>query len=302
MKTFNLALSALLSLAAATPAFGKGKIYTFESDMSGFNTKNFFYDNGQEVVAFDTQFTPELAEKSIAFLRTKTKNPISYVVLTHPNPDKFNGSAVFQKLGAKVIASERTALNIPSVHAYKKYFFLEVAKMFTESTYPEEARVDITFKKKLSLRLGNGEVISLRELSGPGVSTNQTIATVPSLNSLFVGDLIHHRAHAWLEGGIVGGKATPTIESWIQDLKELKKISRKGAKVFGGRGEVQEVRRAVTEQTAYLKKADEVVSKFAKLPGDQTAAIQTALEEAFPEYELGYMIQYGVYGLVEARR
>jgi hypothetical protein len=55
----------------------KSRVHVFESDANGFNTKTFFYDNGSEVVAFDTQFTPALAEQALTFLRTKTNNPIS---------------------------------------------------------------------------------------------------------------------------------------------------------------------------------------------------------------------------------
>lgn len=305
MKTLNLVLTALLSLAGVSCAHTKAssaKIYTFESDANGFNTKNFFYDNGQEVVVFDAQFTPETAQKSIKFLRTKTQNPITYVVVTHPNPDKFNGANTFQKLGAKVIASHKTAQNIPGVHAYKKYYFVEMAKMFTDQSYPQEARMDITFNQKYDLRLGNGEVIRLQELSSPGVSTNQTVAIIPQVNAVMVGDLVHHKVHAWLEGGIVDGKATPTINGWIADLEELSAIVKKGTFVYGGRGEVVVAEKAVPAQIDYLKKADAVVTQLAKKSGDQTSAIQSRLEKDFPDYGLGYMIQYGVYGLVQSKR
>lgn len=306
MKTLSLALTALLSLTgvscAHTKASSSAKIYTFESDANGFNTKNFFYDNGQEVVVFDAQFTPETAQKSIEFLRTKTQNPITYVVVTHPNPDKFNGASTFQKLGAKVIASQKTAQNLPGVHAYKKYYFVEMAKMFTEQSYPQEAQIDITFNQKYDLRLGNGEVIKLQELSSPGVSTNQTVAIIPQANAVMVGDLVHHKIHAWLEGGIVDGKATPTIDGWIADLKELSSMVKKGTFVYGGRGEVVVVEKSVPAQIEYLKKSDAVVTQFAKKSGDQIAAIQSELEKNFPEYGLSYMIQYGVYGLVQSKR
>ncbi len=306
MKTLNLALTTLLSLTgvscAHTKASSSAKIYTFESDASGFNTKNFFYDNGQEVVVFDAQFTFETAQKSIEFLRTKTKNPITYVVVTHPNPDKFNGASAFQKLGAKVIASQKTAKNISGVHAYKKYYFVEMAKMFTEQSYPQEAHVDVTFNQKYDLRLGNGEVIRLQELSSPGVSTNQTVAIIAQSNAVMVGDLVHYKVHAWLEGGIVDGKATPTINGWIPDLKELASIVKKGTMIYGGRGEVVPVEKAVLAQIDYLKKSNEVVTLFAKKSGDQTVAIQAEIEKNFPEYGLSYMIQYGVYGLVQSKR
>ena len=93
----------------------RGKIYTFESDANGFNTRTYFYDTGDEVIAFDAQFTPALAEKSIEFLRSETNSPVTQVVITHPSPDKFNGMSAFQKLGARVVASKRTAESLREV-------------------------------------------------------------------------------------------------------------------------------------------------------------------------------------------
>ena len=88
--------------------------------------------------------SPELAEAAIASLREQTDNPITYLVITHPNPDKFNGAPAFQAEGAEVIASEATAAAIPGVHAYKKAGFVGMG-MFTEETYPQQAAVDETF-------------------------------------------------------------------------------------------------------------------------------------------------------------
>ena len=290
----------------------ESKIYSFESDGSGFNTKNFFYDNGEEVVVFDTQFTPEIAQKSVDFIRTKTTHPISYVVITHPNPDKFNGMSVFQGLGAKVIASENTAEAMPGVHAYKKYFFVNMAKMFTEESYPKLSKADVTFDKSYDLRLRNGETISLRELEHPGVSSNQTIAFIPAIDAVIVGDLVHHKAHAWLEGGIVNGKPVPTLEGWIADLKEVQAMFKdeSATVVYGGRGESALLTTAVVDQIQYLNGANTIVENYIKklgakkseLQGDQAQVhyknLQVEFEKSFPDYKLGYMIQYGVYGLV----
>jgi glyoxylase-like metal-dependent hydrolase (beta-lactamase superfamily II) len=288
----------------------KGQIHVFESDATGFNTKTFFYDNGTEVVAFDTQFTPALAEQALAYLRTKTQNPVSYVVVTHPNPDKFNGISVFKKEGAKIIASEATAKAMADVHAYKKYYFVNIAKMFTEDNYPKLDTVDLTFPSSFNLNLANGEQIKMQELKGPGVSSNQTVALVPDINALVVGDLIHHNAHAWLEGGIVGGKPLPTVRSWIKALEELSMtFAEKNPTVFGGRGEAVTLDIAAAQQIKYLEKADEIVTSYVKNLGDRRdelnganagehyAKIQAEFEAAFPAYQLAYMIQYGVYGL-----
>ncbi|MCX6119098.1 MAG: MBL fold metallo-hydrolase [Proteobacteria bacterium] len=287
-----------------------GQMYVFESDSNGFNTKTFFYDNGQEVVAFDSQFTPDLAKQSIEFLRTKTKNPITNLVITHPNPDKFNAIDVFKSHGAEVIASKATAEAWPSVHAYKKYFFVNIAKMFTGDTYPKLSEVDQRFESSLELKLKNGEVISLRELKGPGVSSNQTVAYISAINSLIVGDLVHHKAHAWLEGGIVNGQPTPTIKSWIQDLEELKsRFATTNPMVYGGRGDAVDLKTAVDSQILYLSRVDEIVTKYVNGLGEQKAELKTEasqvhytklqqlIESEFADYKLGYMIQYGVYGL-----
>ncbi len=299
----------LISGGTNSMAASKGQLYVFEADANGFHTKTLFYDNGVEVVAFDSQFTEPMAEQAIAFLRTKTSNPITYLVITHPNPDKFNGLMTFKNSGAKVIASQQTKAAMPGVHAYKKSFFVS-AKMFTEASYPKLGSIDIDFSKEFELTLGNGEKIQLSELSGPGVSSNQTIAHIPQVNALVVGDLVHHNAHAWLEGGIVGGKPVPTIASWIRDLEELSsKYSHGDPIVYGGRGEAAPLSVAVSSQINYLKKADQIVSVYVAKLGNhrnellgstaQThfANLQKIFEAAFPDYALGYMIQYGVYGL-----
>lgn len=286
------------------------QVYVFESDASGFNTKTVFYDNGAEVIAFDAQFTPGLAEQAITYLRTKTANPITYLVITHPNPDKFNGLGVFKDAGAKVVASKATAVAMAGVHAYKKYFFVNIANMFTEETYPSLGTVDITYDDQLDLQLDSGERVTLSELSGPGVSSNQTVALIPSVNALIVGDLIHHNAHAWLEGGIVGGKPTPTIASWVKDVEQLSmQFGEQDPVVYGGRGEAAPLSEAAPAQIAYLKRADRIVSEYVATLGERRSELQgaeaqghysnlqMAFEQAFPSYALPYMIQYGVYGL-----
>lgn len=305
-KESTMITAALVSIAlAATP-----KLHTFTSDASGFDTHSYYLDTGREVVVFDAQFTEPLAQKLVEQIRATTKSPIRYVVVTHPNPDKFNGAQVFRKLGAKVVASESTAAAIPGVHAYKKYFFVTMAKMFTDETYPPQATVDLTFKGKHRLTLEGGVRVELAELRHPGVSTTQTVAYVPANKALIVGDLVHHKAHAWLEGGIANGKPAPDVASWVNALEELRAF--KGATVHGGRGERAPVELAVNEQQKYLKAMDALVRSYvsglgerkSELGGANAAAHHKAIAErakaAFPDYALPYMVEYGVYGLAGA--
>lgn len=312
-----LVASALLSTACVGPAPETSEttgehqdastIGAFTSDAAGFDTRSFWLDTGKEVVVFDAQFTPALAKQVIAQIQEETTSPIEYLVITHPNPDKFNGAPEFQKIGAKVVASAATAAAIPAVHAYKKYYFVNVAKMFTEETYPAEAKVDVTFEDDLDLDLDAGEV-RLHELSSSGVSSTQTVAWVPAHKALFVGDLVHHGAHAWLEGGIVDGKAKPDLASWKGALGEL--LDYEGATVFGGRGESAPVDQAVEQQIAYLGTMEKLVTDYVaglgaakeelatEKAGEHYKKIAGLAAEEMPEYELSYMVEYGVYGLV----
>lgn len=291
-----------------------GTLYTFDSGADGFSTKTFFYDTGSEVVAFDAQFTPELGQRAIDYLKTETENPISYLVITHPNPDKFNGLAAFQDAGATVVASEATAAAMPGVQEYKQAFFVG-AGMFTDETYPKLGSVDETFSDTLTLDLGDGKSVELRELSEPGVSSTQTVAFIPELNALIVGDLVHHKLHAWLEGGIVDGQATPTIDGWIADLHELESAFAADPEpmVYGGRGEAAPLSTAVADQIAYLERADQIVTDYVAGLGDRKpelsgpdagqhyAAIQEEIAAAFPDYEFADMIGFSVYGLVNSK-
>lgn len=299
----------LIFLAAITFSIS-ADIYIYESDHNGFNTRSFFYDNGHEVVAFGGQFTPQLAQDAISFLRKKTQNPITHLVITHPNPDKFNGATVFQQHGARVISSTKTADSLPEVHNYKKYYFVHIAKMFTEETYPVMPIVDFTFDDKFTLQLKTGKEIVLQELHKPGVSSNQTVAYIPSENAIMVGDLIHHQAHAWLEGGIINGEAQATISSWIGLLQTLAKQFSPETIVYGGRGNKASLKVATDQQIKYLQKSLKLTRDYIKALGNKKSEIKGKnahvhhtkimhiFGNEFPGYKFEYMVKFGIYGLI----
>ncbi|MBS2014018.1 MAG: MBL fold metallo-hydrolase [Deltaproteobacteria bacterium] len=293
---------------ASVTSRSASSLETFTSGTSGFDTHSFWVDTGREVVVFDAQFTPDLAKEVIARVREKTQSPIKWLVVTHPNPDKFNGAPAFQAIGAKVVASKSTAAAIPGVHAYKKGYFVNVAKSFTEATYPAQASIDVTFDKSFSLPLEGDLSIELRELAHRGVSSTQTVAIVPRLDAVVVGDLVHHQTHAWLEGGIVDGKATPDLASWKSALGELLALG--VGTVYGGRGPAAKVDEAVAEEKAYLDGMNALVTKYvaelgprkSELDGPNAGAhykeIAARAAAAFPGYAHPYLVEYGAYGLV----
>lgn len=326
LTTKTLAVSVVLAAAATTaacssetatgpsettagrPAPGP-EMYTFTSDVNGFETQTHFLDTGKSVVAFDAQFTPATAEKALAYLRSKTSHRVKYVVVTHPNPDKFQGIPAFKTAGATSISSAATANSLRGVWQYKKNYFVNVAKTFTDATYPALPSIDQTFNDHRTLTV-DGVRIDLKVLADPGISSTQTIATIPELKSVIVGDLVHHDAHAWLEGGIVDGKPTPTIDGWKRDLDQIERLAGKSWTVYGGRGTTATVADAVSQQKSYLSTADKDVSALvAPLSAAQRAdaladpstlvsQLTRKLTKQFPDHSLPYMVDYGAYGLI----
>ena len=143
IKGATIAVIAILTAATAADA---GTLGVYQSDANGFDTRTYWYDDAHEITVFDTQFVPALTEALIAEIRKTSQNPITRVVVTHPNPDKFNGLSVLHKLGATSIASKATADAMKGVHDYKEYFWVNIAKTFTKDTYPKFEPVQQTFE------------------------------------------------------------------------------------------------------------------------------------------------------------
>jgi glyoxylase-like metal-dependent hydrolase (beta-lactamase superfamily II) len=281
------------------PSEPTGTLGTYTSGADGFHTHTYYFDTGSQVVVFDAQFTPDAARAAIDQIREDTDSPITHVVITHANPDKFNGASVFQKLGAKVVASESTVEAMPEVHAYKKHYFVNIAEQFTEDTYPERPQVDVTFEDELTISSAGGPEVVLHHLDYAATAPGHTVAEIDAVDALIVGDLVHHGVHAWLEGPIVEGAPQPDLDSWRNGLEALRRFD--VATVHGGRGAAAPLGQAVDQQQAYLDEVERIVRDELG-PGEEpteelNAELAGRIIDAFPDYEHGYMVQYSIYGL-----
>lgn len=309
-------IAALFLLAGVWWPAAAGTLGVFTSDEKGFDTHTFYYDDGKEVVLIDTQFVPALTEAMVRQVKAATSSPITRVIVTHPNPDKFNGLATLHAMGVRSISSTAVADALPAVHAYKEAFWTRTMKAFPEGTYPKLEPVQQRFDGgQHTLKLASGETLTLFALRHAGVAAHQVVVRIDRTGDLIVGDLVHHHAHAWLEGGLVDGRPLPKIDGWIAALGELPALASQHprAKVYGGRGEFVRVGDAVAAQQAYLRRVREIVSAYVAELGerrvelskaDKAAAHHEALEkriaQAFPAYKLPYMVRYSVYGLAQS--
>ena len=300
------------TLALVTCGTYAGELHVFTSGKAGFNTHSVWYDDGQEVTVVDTQFTPAIAQSMLNEIKNKTKSPVTRLIVTHANPDKFNALSVFNALGVETIASRGTADAMVDADKYKRYYWVNVAKAFTDQSYPKFETVKTTYTGKKVITLKSGETITLFELSKPGVASNQSVVRFDKTGDLAVGDLVASNNHAWLEGSIVNGKPTPAINSWIENLKMLPALDH--GKVYGGRGDFLPVKDAVRQEIAYLQTADSIVGTYVRnlgarknelddpaKQGAHYAEIQSEFARAFPHYAMPELIGYSVYGLVNQK-
>ena len=303
------ALTTTLAIAALTLSGcpkGTPQLNAWVSGGEGFDTTSWWVDTGAEVVVFDAQFTPEIAEAMIADIRAQTASPIRYLVVTHPNPDKFNGAEAFSAIGAEVVASADTVAAMPDVHAYKEAYFVSVG-MFEAGSYPAMPSIDIVFDDSMTLDLDGAFDIDLVVLDNPGVTVTQTVGLMPG--AVVVGDLVAGAAHAWLEGGIVEGMPQPDIALWVEALHEVSELTEGDAIVYPGRGVPGLVVDTVPAQQAYLLEMESIVGGYVDGLDDPMADLTSGnagthysnitaeAEAAFPNHSLSYLVTYGVYGL-----
>ena len=277
-------------------------VIEFDSGAEFLNTKNYFYDNGEEVVVFDAQLTVELAKKSIAFIQSKTKNPITWVVILQPGIFQFNGVQAFQEIGARVIASTKTVAAMPAEYESKKKFFLENKSYgLTSLNWPTLPVIDSVFEDSHRLELKNGQAIILKDLSKPGSSANHSVAYIAEEEAIFVSDLIQYQVHAVVEGHSQENRNIPTFQSWTDDLNELNKIFKRDPEitVYASRGKLANLPTGVFEQARYLKAAYPIILYYYtanrnnwagnRVPAKIYQEFQAEMEQAFPQLGLSVL-------------
>lgn len=279
-------------------------IYEFSTTPEFLNVKNYFYDNGEEVIVFDALPSTMAARKAIASIQSKTKNPITWVVILQPGVLQFSGASAYQAIGARVIASQKTVAAIQSEYEHRKKLFEAGAGVhFGIGTSEPLANVDSVFEGSHRLELKNGQAIILKDLSKSGASAHHTVAYIAEEEAVFVSDLIQYQTHSLLDGHVATGKNVPTWQSWIDDLNELNKIFKRDPEitVYASRGKLVNLPTGVYEQVRYLKAAYPIILNYyqanrsnwqgVNIPRKILQEFQLQMEQAFPQLAMPELVR-----------
>jgi glyoxylase-like metal-dependent hydrolase (beta-lactamase superfamily II) len=270
------------SPAAAPPVTRADDVGVFQSIPWGFDTMSYWIEGPEGLVAIDTQFLPSAAEKMIATAEAKTKKKFVLAIVLHANPDKFNGTAVFQRHGVKVITSEQVKKVMPEVHEKRVRAFYDRY----QPDYPKELpSPDVFGDKTTDMTVAGGVKLRLHVM-GAGCSEAHVVVERPDTHDVFVGDLVANQNHSWLEIG--------KTDEWLKRIDELKKLA--PSRVFPGRGQPGRASLLDDEET-YLKKVIAIVAaEKPTLPRNEAAfeRAKKSIVDAYPSYGYPVFLEIGL--------
>jgi glyoxylase-like metal-dependent hydrolase (beta-lactamase superfamily II) len=276
MKRLSRIYAVIVTLAIvmssnAYAAFGDIGVYA--SPARTFSTASYWIEGSDGVVVIDTQFLPKEGMQAVELAEKATGKRVTVAIVLHPNPDKFNGTALMQQRGIRVITAKQVVDLIPAVHAIRWDWF---GKDYAPD-YPKEAAKPDSFGDKTAELTLAGLSIKLHVL-GQGASGAHVVAQYR--DQVFVGDLINPTNHAWLELGLIG--------DWLARLDEIRALQ--PAKIHPGRGASGDIK-LIDNQAAYLKQVRSWVREAIE-PGElgrfTKFRLERKIEAAYPK--LGYPI------------
>lgn len=228
------------------------------------------------VIVVDAGSTPSNAEKIVNTIRTVTKKPIKYLILTHVHGDHTNGLAGFPK-DVKIIAHKNLENNykqfnqsnitnyknkvlpnhlsnlkakLDSIKDKESDEYLKVMEDYNSSVdyYQDVKRIefrkpDVTFEDFHLLKLAGERVVL--EYVGPGHTSDNIVVKFSNHNVIHTGDLVFNGSFPYLivEHGV-------DVYNWIRILDDLYKENIYN--VIPGHGEVGR-KISLRKQSEYFK-------------------------------------------------
>lgn len=258
-----------------------GDIGTYASIPWGFDTSSYWIEGPEGLVAIDTQFLPSAAEEMIERAEALTKKKLVLAIVLHANPDKFNGTSVFQRRGVRVVTSAQVKARIPEVHEKRLRAFYDRY----QPDYPRDVPQPDVFGDKTTDVVAAGVKLRLHVM-GPGCSEAHVVVEKLEDHAIFVGDLVSSGNHAWLEIG--------KTDAWLTRLEELRRLSPR--RVFPGRGPASDAT-LLDDQESYLRKVMALVAAekpTMPIREDAIARAEKAIIEAYPSYGYAVFLKIGL--------
>jgi glyoxylase-like metal-dependent hydrolase (beta-lactamase superfamily II) len=260
---------------------GDGRVGMYTSTWQGFRTSSYWIEGPEGLILIDSQFLLSAAEEMVNLAEKVTGKKAVLAIVLHPNPDKFNGTSIFQKRGIKVVTSEQVLKQIPAVHKLRTEWFYDRFK----PDYPSEEPKPESFGSTTKEISAAGLTVKAHVL-GEGASEAHVV--VEFEKHVFVGDLVTQGFHSWLELGL--------LKPWLERISEIEAINPDFVHTGrGGTGDKDTLRR----EREYLQTVIEIVQahrprKGRKLSEKESTQIVDEIVAKYPAYEYRPFVENGI--------
>lgn len=262
------------------PSVGpRAPVTELTSSAWGFSTSSYWIEGPTGLVAIDTQFLPSEAERMIATAERRTGKKFELAIVLHANPDKFNGTATFQRHGVKVVTSKQVKDLLPSVHEKRLRAFYDRY----QPDYPKDLPSPDVFGDKDTIVRAAGLELSLHTM---GAGCSEAHVVVEWQKHVFVGDLVGNGVHSWLEIG--------KTDEWQKRLDEIAALG--PVVVHPGRGKTGGPE-LVANEREYLNKVTKIVSdESPSMPIDEVRLerAKANIRSAYPDYGFPVFLEIGL--------
>lgn len=257
-----------------------GKIGEYVSSWNGFRTSSYWIEGPSGLILIDTQFLLSAAEEFVNLAEQATGKKAVLAVVLHPNPDKFNGTALYQRRGIRVVTSAQVLARIPAVHKLRMGWFY---RKF-QPDYPREEPKPESFGNKTTEIDAAGIKLKLHVL-GAGCSDAHVVAQYGQ--HIFPGDLVTIGFHSWLELGL--------LDEWLLRIGELQEMNARFVHTGRGGTGAAEI---LDRQAQYLWDVIGEVKKLApskgkKLSVGQNKKLTDLFLEKYPSYDFPAFLKFG---------
>ena len=280
-SSLGVACAPSIGVAAGDKAAGARRAAVTEMTSSewGFSTSSYWIEGPTGLVAIDTQFLPSEAERMIATAEKRTGKKFALAIVLHANPDKFNGTATFQKHGVKVITSKQVKDLLPSVHEKRLRAFYDRY----QPDYPKDLPSPDVFGDKDTTIDAGGLSLVLHTM---GAGCSEAHVVVEWKKHVFVGDLVGNGVHSWLEIG--------KTDEWQKRLDEISAMAPEV--VHPGRGKTGGPELLRNERDYLASVVRIVADEKPSMPIDDTRLerAKTKIRAAYPTYGFPVFLEIGL--------
>lgn len=244
-----------------------------------FATSSFWISGPGGLLLVDTQFLPSAGLEAADMALQRTGQQVTTAFVLHANPDKFNGTTVLQARGVEVLTSQQVLDAMPEIHKKRVAAFHDRYK----PDYPLEMPRPAVFGDHTTTLEKAGLQLTAHTL---GAGCSEAHVVLQFEDQIFVGDLVAHGAHSWLEIG--------RTDAWLARIGELEAL--RPRLVHPGRGPSGGPE-LLTAQRAYLEEVIALVA--AEKPSgppraDALARVRAALEKRYPAYRFPVFLEIGL--------